>query len=146
MAAIGRPFGSAPAGRLRLGLPWRVNGWILAGVLIAVTGALLPILQNSAVTTRGLDVQALEAEKARIEAEMSIMEAEVGRLTSLERIERRAQEIGLGPGPEPEYVSIPEAGPAPAKIPAEFLPRQPEPASEPAPWWRSLLEAIPLLN
>ena len=145
MTAIGRPVPQTRGSRLPLPHVG-ANRWVVAGVLLVSASAMLPVFQNSSVTSRGLDLQSLEAEKDALRAEMSLLEADVARLTSLERIGRRAREIGLSPAGTAFYVTVTEAGPAPAKIPAEYLPRSSEPRSEPAPWGRSLLEAIPLLN
>jgi len=145
VTALDRPAPRALEGELSLP-HFGISKWVLAGVLLASASAMLPVFQNSSVTSRGLDLQSLEAEKDALRAEMSLLEADVARLTSLERIARRAREIGLFPSGTAFYVTVTEAGPAPAKIPAEYLLRPSEPSSEPAPWWRSLLEAIPLLN
>ncbi len=145
MTAIDRPAPRTHGGRLSLPR-FGLSKWVLTGVLLAFASAMLPVFQNSSVTSRGLDRQSLEAAKDALRAEMSLLETDVARLTSLERIARRAREIGLFPSGNAFYVTVTEAGPAPAKIPAEYLPRPSEPSSEPAPWWRSLLEAIPLLN
>lgn len=152
MAAINHPIGTT-AGRagLTLRAPFgRVNGWVVAAVLLAAASAALPVLQSSSATSRGFDVQSLNAERARLQAEISVIETDVARLTSLARIERRAKEIGLVPandlGVDIYYVTVEEPGPAPAKIPAEYLPGPLVEHEGPAPWWQSLLDWLPLLN
>ena len=145
MTAIARPLLGTGWGHFKFPRA-SINGWILAGTLIATASALLPVFQSSSVTSLGRDLQVLEAEKSMLRAEMSLVEADVARLTSLQRIGRRAREIGLFHGGNATYITVAEPGPAPAKIPAEYLPRPLEPSSMPTPWWRSLLEAIPLLN
>ncbi|GAB4321199.1 MAG: hypothetical protein Kow0010_01410 [Dehalococcoidia bacterium] len=152
MAAINHPIGSTPArAGLTLKAPFgRLNGWVVGAVLLAAASAALPVLQSSSATSRGFDVQALNAQRARLHAEISVLEADVARLTSLPRIERRAKEIGLVPaetlGVDVYYVTVDEPGPAPAKIPAEYLPGPVVEREGPAPWWRSLLDWLPLLN
>lgn len=152
MAAIDHPIGSTAArAGLTLRAPLsRVNGWVLAAVLLAAASAALPVLQSSSATSRGFDVQSLNARRASLQGEVSLIEADVARLTSLTRIERRAKEIGLIPaselGVEVYYVDVDVAGPAPAKIPAEYLPGPLVNREGPAPWWQSLLDWLPLVN
>jgi hypothetical protein len=102
-------------------------------------------VQNSSATSRGFEVQQLHAEQALLEGAVSVLESDIAELTSLDRVQRRASELGLQPATSTIYISVDEAGPEPAKIPAEYL-------SDPAPttggtesWWQSLLEWLPLL-
>ena len=146
MAAINQPYAGAPRAdgfRTPVG---SINRWIVAAVFIAGLSALLPVLQNSSVTSRGFDLQSIEQEKILVVGEIDLLEVEVARLTSLPRIERRAQDLGLAPAYAPFYVSVDEAGPAPAKIPAEYLPGPAAYADGTAPWWRSLLDWLAPLN
>lgn len=144
MAAINHP----PYGQRRaLPVPVRFPGfnwWVFAAILIAGLAAMFPVLQNSMATSRGFDVQRLQAEQTRINGDIRLLEADVAQLTSLPRIQRRASEIGLGPGDTPIYVTIDEAGPAPAKIPSEYLPEPAAQADEPESWWHSLLKWVRL--
>jgi hypothetical protein len=133
MAAIHVPRTSVP-------LPFpRLNWWLVSGVVLLGIGGTLPVLQNSASTAAGFDIQALDNQQSDLRTEISLLEADVARLTTLERIERRASQLGLGPAIEPPiFVQINEAGPAPAQIPSEYLPGselQQEPA--PRPGWQS---------
>ena len=146
MATINHPLGR-PRTWTGLRSPFRrFNGWLVAAIALAAVSAVLPVLQNSSVTSRGFDMQALDAEKARLQGQISVLEADVARYTSLSRIERRAEEIGLVPAEGTIYVTVDEAGPAPAKIPAEFLPGPAPETDGPAPWWRSILGWVPLLD
>jgi hypothetical protein len=143
MAAIRQPYPGTRRGiPSQLGL--RVNWWILGSIVVLAVGAALPVLQNSGVTARGFDVQRIEARQAQLSSEIRLTEKDVAALTSLDRIERRARDLGLGPGDEPYFVSIDEAGPAPAKIPAEYLPGPAPKTGEADPWWRSLFSWMPL--
>lgn len=140
MATIQRPFrGSVP-----LPAPVRaINWWVLGAITLASLSAMLPVLQNSATTSRGFEVQELQAQQVRLEGEIAIVESDVARLTSLARIEKRAAELGLAPATSPIYIAVDAAGPAPAKIPAEYLPlpeRAPEPQES---GWGSLLRWLP---
>ncbi|GIW14026.1 MAG: hypothetical protein KatS3mg062_1465 [Tepidiforma sp.] len=143
MAAINHPLGGA---RRPIGLPLpspRVNWAVAAALAFLLFAALLPVVQNSFVTSRGFDIQASQREQAQLRSQIALLEADVARLTSQSRIERRAQEIGMVPAADPIYVTVQEPGPAPAKLPAEYLP---DPAPTPAPqdsWWKSLLSWRP---
>jgi hypothetical protein len=140
MAAIQRPFrGSVP-----LPAPVRaINWWVMGAVALATASAMLPVLQNSSTTSRGFEVQALQAKQVRLEGETALVEADVARLTSLARIQKRASELGLVPATSPIYISVDEAGPAPAKIPAEYLPAPRRADPEPENGWGSLLKWLP---
>ncbi|PFG74200.1 septum formation initiator family protein [Tepidiforma thermophila] len=143
MAAIHHPLGGI--GR-PLGVPvrgLRINLGLIAALAFLLFAALLPVLQNSFVTSQGFDIQASQRQQARLRAEISLLEADVARLTSQARIERRAQEIGMVRAADPVFITVQEPGPAPAKLPAEYLPA-PEPKPAPAePWWKSLLSWRP---
>lgn len=120
-----------PAPRFRgLSLPrLGVSGWIVAGALIVSASAMAPVVQNSLMTTQGRNLEALAGEQNALRVEMRQLEAEIARLISVERIARRASEIGLLPGANAIFVTIGETGPEPPKIPAEHLPESPESGS-----------------
>jgi len=143
MAAINHPYGQRRSLPVPVRLPG-INGWVLAAIVVAGLAAMLPVLQNSTATSRGFQVQRLDAEQTRINGELRLLEADVAQLTSLPRIQRRAAEIGLGPGETPIYVTITEPGPAPAKIPSEYLPGPAPKTDEPESWWQSLLKWVHL--
>jgi hypothetical protein len=139
MAAINHPLRHPR--RLPLPIPVaRPNWWVLSAAAIAGLSAMLPVLQNSAATTRGFEIQQSHAQQADLQGEISLLESDVARLTSLTRIERRAREIGLGPSDNPIYVNVDVAGPQPAKIPSEYLPPVVPRREQPDSWWRSLID------
>ena len=145
MVAIHHPLGHAR----RLPLPSPVgkpNWWVLSAAAIAGMSAMLPVLQNSSATSRGFDIQDSQATQARLNGEISLLESDVARLTSLSRIDRRAKEIGLGPADHPIYITIDEAGPQPAKIPSEYLPPATPKREAPDSWWRSLIDWLSLTD
>lgn len=145
MAAINHPLGNAR--RLPLPSPFgKPNWWVLSAVAIAGFSAMLPVLQNSAATSRGFDIQQSQARQAKIQGEISLLESDVARLTSLSRIGRRAKEIGLGPSDHPIYINVDEAGPQPAKIPAEYLPPVAPTRDIPDSWWQSLIDWLSLTD
>ena len=141
MAAINHPLGHGR--RLPLPVPFgKPNWWVLSAVAVAGLGAMLPVIQNSTATSRGFDIQRDAVRQAKLNGEISLVESDVARLTSLNRIERRAREIGLGPTDNPIYIKIDEAGPAPAKIPSEYLLPAAPSAVMPDSWWRSLVNLL----
>lgn len=116
------------------------NGrWIAAGIVVVGLSAMLPVLQKSTQTSRGFSLQQHQAQEVRLTTEIHQLESEVARLSSQERLERRAYQIGLLPSRDAMYVEVSVPGPEPAKIPAEFLPPREPTVEDPAPWWRSLL-------
>jgi hypothetical protein len=143
MAAINHPLGNArrglpiptPRGNLNLGLG--------AAVVLAAFCSLLPVLQNSTATSRGFDIQASERREAELRGQIGLLESEVASLTSITRIERRAREIGLLPVTDPIFLTVNEPGPAPAKLPSEYLPRTETRKGESAPFWKSLVSWLP---
>ncbi|MCA9823000.1 MAG: hypothetical protein KC482_01825 [Dehalococcoidia bacterium] len=122
----------------------RINGWIVGGLLAAGIGAMLPVLETSVATTRGFDNQELTAERLELQGEIRQLEAELANFTSLQRIERRALNLGLVPADDPIYVEISEPGPEPARIPAGLLPQATPETAEPESWWGSLIGWLPL--
>lgn len=143
MAAINHPLGSPR--RIPLAVPFgRINWLLMVAVAIVGLSAMLPVIQNSSATSAGFALQDLQARKAQLEGEIRLLESDVARLTSLPRIERRATDIGLSPGPAPYFVTVGEPGPAPAQLPAEYLPGPAREGDGPESWWRSLLRWLPL--
>ena len=145
MAAINHPLGHGRRA-LPIPLPGSPNWWVLGAMAVVGFSAMLPVLQSSWTTTRGFETQDLEAREAQLNGDIRQLEADVANLTSLSRIERRAQAIGLAPGGTPLYVEVDEAGPAPAKIPSQSLPELLRESDEPDSLWRSLISRVPLLD
>ncbi len=134
MAAINLPRPSAAFPGVRL------NWWLVWGVVVLGVGGTLPVLQSSAATSRGFEIRDLEAEQAQLRTDISLLEGDVARLTSLDRIERRAHELGMVESIEaPLFVTVDTPGPGPARIPSEYLPGQAAVRREAEPWWRAIL-------
>lgn len=143
MAAINHPLGGA-----RRGVPFPrpfgdINWWIVSAIVIVGISAMLPVLQNSTATSEGFNAQRSRTDETALQGQISVLEADVAQLTSLSRIERRAQEIGLHPTINPIYVHVDVAGPEPAKIPSSYLPPAVVKPPPPAPWWRSIVDWLP---
>lgn len=123
-----------------------INWWVVSAIVLFGIGAMLPVLQNSAATSQGFNVQRVQAEQTQLKGEIQLLEADVAQLSSLGRVERRAQEIGMVPGDRPIYVQVAEPGPEPAKLPAEYLPGPVRTPDEPEPWWQSLFSWVSFGN
>jgi len=143
MAAINHPLGRGGHGIPLGGAFGRPNWSIVAALALVVVTALLPVVQNSTATSRGFDIQAIRQREATLDGEISLLESDVARLTSLNRIERRALDIGMIAANNPIFVSVNEPGPAPAKLPAEYLPRPAAQQPGPDPWWKPLVSWLP---
>lgn len=143
MAAINHPLGHARRGMPLPGVPGRLQFWLVAAIGLAGLCALLPVVQNSVATSRGFDIQASQRQETLLNGEIGLLEADVAELTSLARIERRAKEIGLAPVVDPIYVTVNEPGPAPAKLPSEYLPQEETRPVSSAPLWKSLVSWLP---
>ncbi len=157
MAAIRGPLpGARTRARVAAGAPARpqarvanpfggLNWWVLAGIAIVGLTALLPVIQSSMVTSEGFSMQRSQEQVANLNGQISILESEIGQMTSLGRIEQRAQEIGLQPpASDPEFIHVDVPGPAPAKIPASYLPAPATTQEHPQTWWQSLFDWLPL--
>jgi hypothetical protein len=148
VAAINHPVGRRRrlAGGHKLSRPHLdANWWLVSAVAVLAVSAMLPVVQNSTATSRGFEITNLQAQRSGLEGDLRVLESDVATLTSLDRVQRRAAEIGLYPAANSIWVSVDEAGPAPAKIPAEYLPPPARATGATDPWWRSLLEWLPLL-
>ncbi len=129
---------------------------LLAAGAVAVIG-LLRVVQTSQVTTAGFAMQSLQQEKLELETSVRQLEAEVGSLSSLDRIEREAKRLGLELPERVSYVLVNVARPATAEdlLPARFAPAQDDAPAvgsaaggvngspENSGWWQDLLSLLP---
>jgi hypothetical protein len=104
--------------------------------------ALLPVIQSSGVTTTGYRVRQLEQANVTWEARVASLEAEVAELSSQDRIEQRARELGMVPVEDPVYVQVEETGPGALHVPRRYTP--PSPTTQPADrnWWEVLRDLV----
>ena len=121
--------------------------WHVLLVTAAAIGAigLLQVVQTSDATTTNFAIQRLEQKKLEAQTEVHQLEAQVGFLSSLARIEREASErLGLEPPVAQQAVEVNVAWPASdqQRLPTRFLPVG-EAGAEgdvgESPWWRDLL-------
>ena len=80
---------------------------LIVSISLLALSALIPVLQASLITTQGHDLQLLKQNRTRLTSEIRLLESELAGLNSLERIERRAREIGLiDPDTPPRFIQI----------------------------------------
>lgn len=123
----------------------RFRPFLLIAVAALVTVGLLRVVQTSQATTAGFAVQALQQDKLEVETALRQLEADVALLSSLERIEREAQRLGLAPPAAQASVRVNVALPAANALPTRFAPEDAEETagSGATSWWRSLLKPLP---
>jgi len=135
-----RPLPGAAISRLRPGV-------VIAAALAAVAlAAMIQVVQSSDATTRGYQVQQLERRRLELEARVHEKEAEVAFLSSLDRVEREARtRLGMVPAEQRLYMQMSEPVPREQLLPTRFLPpAEAAPAGGGRPWWRRLLDRLPL--
>lgn len=124
---------------------WSPRRAIIVTVTAAVIIALLQVLQSSSFAHTGHQLQRLEAEKTRMQAELHQIEVEVAALASLDRTERAARErLGMVPARNIQYVKVAVEAPADPLLPRPLLDNAGQLQAPSEPWWRSLLRALPL--
>lgn len=127
----------------------RISRTMLAGLsLLTVAGVgIFQVLQTSNVASTGYEVRRLESERANLDAEIRLLEAQLASSANLEYLRKTSTER-LGMAPAQDRLRIAVDTPAPDVVP---LPRRyvPEVEGRPAPersWWDSLIDALPGLR
>lgn len=124
--------------RTRSGSTWyrRMTSWAVWMTALVVVMSLFPLFQNAALTTNGYEVQKLRTRRGDLEQVTFLLEAEVARLQSLDRVDREARErLKMVPAGTVRYLSTPNA---PARVSdARALPpahvkqvEQPQPSAD----------------
>jgi hypothetical protein len=125
------PIEGARARRLALPRYLRLDGgrFLLGLVIILCSMSLVVLVQTGIVATKGYAISALEREKVELTRERSLLQERQARAQSLDRIRRRAGEIGLRPIKDDQvrYMELPElvvptAAPAAAPAAPEATP------------------------
>lgn len=117
---------------------------IAAATLVVI--AILQVVQTSQATTTSFSIQQMKQEKLELESAVRELEAEVGALSSLQRIEREAERLGLAPAAErmTVRVNVPLPEVESGGLPSRFAPGGgTESEASGSPWWRDLIEALP---
>jgi hypothetical protein len=114
---------------------------------VAAAIALLQVILSSTFTHTGQQLRNLELQRAELQAQIYQTEADVAALASLERTERVARErLGMVPARVNQYVAVAVEAPAGALLPRPLVQIAPQDvgSEDETPWWRALLQALPL--
>jgi hypothetical protein len=116
MAVNSRRISSIEGARARrLALPryLRLDGarYLLGLVILLCLMSLIVLVQTSVVATRGYAISTLETQKVNLLRERTRLQERQARAQSLERIRRRAEQIGMLPVQEQQirYIELPAA-------------------------------------
>jgi hypothetical protein len=143
---LGPPAAASPGERREA---WKPGRAIAVALTIAGAIALLQVIVSSTFTDTGQQLHNLEDQRASLQAEIYQTEADVAALASLDRTERIARDrLGMVPAAKKQYVSVDVEAPRGALLPRPIvqLPAsdQTSAPNEDEPWWRAVLEALPL--
>lgn len=123
---------------------WRPRRAIAVVLALAAAIALLQVLQSSSFTQTGHELLRLEREKATLNAQIRLLEADVAALASLDRTERAARErLGMVPPARIEYIQVGVPSPSGPLLPRPLVAPTSESGERGLPWWQTLLEALP---
>ncbi|MCS6880606.1 MAG: hypothetical protein RMK84_13380 [Oscillochloridaceae bacterium] len=102
---------SARARRLALPRYLRLDGarYLLGMVILLCLMSLIVLVQTGVVATRGYAISTLEAQKVSLLRERTRLQERQARAQSLERIRRRAEQIGMMPVQDRQirYIELP---------------------------------------
>ncbi|MFQ5878613.1 MAG: hypothetical protein ACE5IZ_00335 [Dehalococcoidia bacterium] len=116
----------------------------LALVLVGLAG-LLPLRLSTNATTTSLSIRRLEQIEADWRLRNLQLEQDIVALGSLDRIEREArQRLGLVPASRTLQIAVAATSSPAPHLPSRFLPPEPARPQSPQPWWRNLLDLLPL--
>ena len=116
MSYLGGPLVSARVEQARRATTWyrRMTGWAVWMSVSVVLMSLLPLFQNAALTATGYELQKLRAEGNDLEQVTFLLEADIARLQSLDRIDREARtRLKMVPAEQIHYLRTPNA---PARV------------------------------
>ena len=100
------------------------------------------MVQSSDATQAGAQLQDLERERARLQAEVRLLASQVGQLAALNRVEQVAVErLGLTPARPTVVLEVDE--PPPVRVlPSRYLPQRSESVTADLPPWQRLLDLL----
>jgi hypothetical protein len=131
---------SAPAAQA-----WKPRRAIAVALTVAAAIALLQVILSSTFTYTGQKLHELELQRAELQAAIYETEADIAALASLERTERVARErLGMVPARVSQYVAVSVESPSGALLPRPITGAASDGSQATEPWWRVLLQALPL--
>ena len=125
---------------------WKPRRAIAVALTVAAAIALLQVVLSSTFTYTGQKLRDLEQRRTELQAAIYQTEADIAALASLERTERVARDrLGMVPARVSQYVSVSVESPSGALLPRPVVRgTSTGPAQAEEPWWRALLQALPL--
>ena len=124
----------------------RVPGLLLLGLLLLAVGTLgvYQVLQTSRIAETGYELLALERERARLAAEVRLLEGQVAELSRGDDLARRAAtELGMVGTTTLLTVAVDVPAPPTLRLPERYVRPLEEPPESPASLWRTLLDRLP---
>ncbi len=124
----------------------RISRTMVAAIaLMTVAGVgIFQVLQTSNVANTGYEVRRLEGERAHLDAEIRLLEAQLASSANLEHLRRTASErLGMAPATERLRISVDTPAPSVVPLPRRYVPTV---ESHPVPegsWWDSIISAAP---
>ena len=105
----------------------------------------VPVFLNSNATATSYALASLDQQRADLEAQIHQLEADVASQASLNRIETEARErLGMEKPQKVTYVQVNVPSQRGLHIPERFAPGEPPPPRAKAPWWKAILELLPI--
>jgi hypothetical protein len=124
---------------------WKPRRAIAVALTVAAAIALLQVTLSSTFTHTGQQLRDLEQRRTELQAQIYQTEADVAALASLERTERIARErLGMVPARVSQYVAVSVEAPSGALLPRPVGEISAGAHAGSEPWWRALIQALPL--
>lgn len=140
--ALSAPSVREAALRVRPINSFRFPVWIWIAAAGLTLAAVIPILQASSATSTSAELQALERDRAGLEAEVRLIASQVGELASLQRVEDAARErLNLTPAVPTTVLHVDEP-PPPRVLPRRLLRSESSSFESVRGWWQQALDLI----
>lgn len=147
MAVLDHPLErSRPKTKAKVKGSMRLGTVLLVGASLVAVISFLRVVQTSDAATSAFAIQDLEQEKLRVQAEVHQLEAEIGHLQSLSRIEEEARARGLVRPAirDTVMVPVPWSGADKSHLPTRYaLDEEAKVEGQGSSWWRDLLDLLP---
>ncbi len=145
MAALQRPALPFPR---NVPKPGGARGWLIGAVALVIVIALVQVNQFSRLTSTGYEIESLRRERDTKAAENHKLEAEVGRLSSLARVDMEARtRLKMEPAQRRLYISVNQPVPERRALPTRYLAPQDAPAvpadNAGRSLWQRLVDLLP---
>lgn len=140
MAALQRPALPFPRNVPR---PGGAKGWLIGAIALVIVIALVQVNQFSRLTSTGYEIESLRRERDTKAAQNHELEAEVGQLSSLARVDIEARtRLRMEPAKRRLYISVNQPAPDRRALPTRYLAPQDAPSAPASGAERSLWQRI----